>query len=139
MKKVERLIDNHQPRMALQILDWFTLKLLRNPRARRLVECHYRWQPISPTTGEPLGRGIVVVEGNQGFNIPLKLAADGRWLAEAGDRLWVWQVPMHERYQRKLWTLLAALIPWLLLLRRRRGLSANSRKIRWTNSSATRS
>ncbi len=105
------------------ILNWLTLKLLRNPRTRRLVEGHYRWQPISPTTGEPIGRGIVVVEGDQGFNIPMKLAADGRWLAEAGDRLRVWQVPAPERYQRKLWTLVVAVLPWLLLLRRRRGLS----------------
>lgn len=101
---------------------WIVLKLLRNPRTRPMTKFHHRWQPISPTTGRPIGRGIVLVEGDEGFNIPMKLAPDGRWLAEAGKRLRVWHVPQpNNLLQRSLWTLLAAAIPWLIFLRRIRG------------------
>ena len=102
--------------------NWLVLKLLRNPRTAQFMLFNYRWQPISPTTGEPIGRSIVLVEGNDGFNIPMTLAPDGRWLAEAGKRLRVWQVPQpHNLLQRSLWALLAAAAPWLLFLRRKSG------------------
>lgn len=97
--------------------NWFVLKLLRNPRTRPMMTFNYRWQPISPTTGEPLGRGIVLVEGDDSGNIPMKHSPDGRWLAEAGKHLRVWQVPQPDNLlQRGVWALLAAAAPWLLFL-----------------------
>ncbi len=103
---------------------WLVLKLLRNPRTSHWLSFRYRWQPISIKTGEPIGRGIVLVEGDYVFNIPMFLSHDGKWLAEAGDRLRVWRVPQPTTWGRVAWTLLAAAVPWLAWLRRpRRGTS----------------
>ena len=95
---------------------WLVLKLLRNPRTRFMAPFHYRWQPVSPSTGEPIGRGVVLFEGDHGFNITMIISPDGHWLAEAGQQIRVWQIPVRDEEAHALWTLFAAAVPWLLFL-----------------------
>ncbi len=104
--------------------NWFVHRWNRSIRRlpgrdRLQIKGFYRWQLVSPTTGEPNAREIQVIEN--WYDIPFVASRDGRWLVEAGKQLRVWRLPPPPQSKQLPGALLAAAAPWgLLFLRWRR-------------------